>query len=63
LIPVRDKTFYYTIEKPSIEEFRERGSKFIAYAYPIETTDDFKKLLQNLKKRASQSSIIVLLTA
>ena len=50
MTPVSDKTFYYTIEKPSVEEFKERGSKFIAYAYPIETTDDFKKLLQNLKK-------------
>ena len=47
---ISDKTFYYTIEKPSVAEFKERGSKFIAYAYPIETVDDFKKLLQNLKK-------------
>ncbi len=50
MITTSDKTFYYTIEKPSVEEFKDRGSKFIAYAYPIETTDDFKKLLQNLKK-------------
>jgi len=50
LTPVSDKTFYYTIEKSSVEEFKDRGSKFIAYACPIETTEDFKKLLQNLKK-------------
>jgi uncharacterized YigZ family protein len=50
LSTISGKTFYYTIEKPSVEEFKERGSKFIAYAYPIETTEDFKKLLQNLKK-------------
>ncbi len=50
MITTSDKIFYYTIEKPSVEEFKDRGSKFIAYAYPIETTDDFKKLLQNLKK-------------
>ena len=31
-------------------EFKERGSKFIAFACPIETVEDFKKLLQNLKK-------------
>lgn len=48
--PISEKTFYNTIEQSSIEEFKERGSKFIAYAYPIETVDDFKKLLQNLKK-------------
>ena len=45
-----DKTTYFTLEKPSMAEFKERGSKFIAYAYPIETVDDFKKILQNLKK-------------
>ena len=45
-----DKTTYYTIEKPSMAEFKERGSKFIAYAYPIDSVDEFKKILQNLKK-------------
>jgi uncharacterized YigZ family protein len=50
LTSTSDQTFYYTIEKPSVEEFKDRGSKFIAYAYPIETVDDFKKLLQCLKK-------------
>ena len=43
-------TFYNTIEKPSLAEFKEKGSKFLAYAYPIETVEDFKKHLQNLKK-------------
>ena len=45
-----DPTFYFTIEKSAMAEFKERGSKFVAFAYPIETTDDFKKLLQNLNK-------------
>ncbi len=45
-----DKDFYYTIGAPSSEEFKERGSKFIAYAFPVETVDDFKKQLQLLKK-------------
>ncbi len=45
-----DKTFYYTIDKTAMAEFKERGSKFIAYAYPIETAEDFKKHLQQLKK-------------
>ncbi len=45
-----EKNTYYTIEKPSMAEFKERGSKFIAYAYPITTVEDFKKILQNLKK-------------
>ena len=55
MVTTSDKTFYYTIEKPSVEEFKDRGSKFIAYAYPIETTDNFKKLLQNLKKEHSKA--------
>ncbi len=42
--------FYTTIEKPSTAEFKDRGSKFIAYAFPIATADDFKKQLQLLKK-------------
>jgi uncharacterized YigZ family protein len=50
LIPANEATFYYTIEKASVEEFKDRGSKFIAFAYPIETVDDFKKYLQQLKK-------------
>ena len=45
-----DLEFYKTIEQPAIAEFKDRGSKFTAYAYPIETVDDFKKHLQNLKK-------------
>ena len=42
--------FYYTIEQPATAEFKDRGSKFIAYAFPIETADDFKQQLQSLKK-------------
>ncbi len=45
-----DKDFYLTIEKPSSAEFKDRGSKFIAFAFPITTSDDFKKQLQLLKK-------------
>lgn len=42
--------FYTTIEKPAIAEFKDRGSRFIAYAYPIATIDDFKLRLAELKK-------------
>ena len=45
-----NEDFYFTIEKPSSAEFKDRGSKFIAYAFPIETADDFKTQLQRLKK-------------
>jgi len=41
---------YLTIEKTAFAEFKERGSKFIAFAYPIQTVDEFKVHLQLLKK-------------
>jgi len=46
---------YYTIEKPSVAEFKDRGSKFLAYAYHIQNTDDFKKYLQALKKEHAKA--------
>ena len=47
---IKEKAFYCTIEKPSVAEFKDRGSKFIAYAYPIQSVDDFKQYLMLLKK-------------
>lgn len=45
-----DQLVYNTIEKPSTAELKDRGSRFIAYAYPILKVEDFKKHLQELKK-------------
>lgn len=42
--------FYKTIDKPGVAEYKDRGSKFIAHAYPICDADDFKKYLRQLKK-------------
>ena len=41
---------YYTIEKPSVAEYKDRGSRFLAYAYPIQSADDFKQHLKILKE-------------
>jgi len=41
---------YTTIEKPSVAEFKDRGSRFIAYAFPINDVLDFKEKLAALKK-------------
>ena len=46
----KEQHFYCTVDKPSVTEFKDRGSKFIAYVYPISTADDFKQNLQALKK-------------
>lgn len=42
--------YYNTIEQAAQAEYKDRGSKFLAYAYPVNTPDDFKKILQGLKK-------------
>lgn len=42
--------YYHTIEKSSVAEFKDRGSKFLAYAFPIQAIDDFKKRLKELKE-------------
>lgn len=41
---------YKTISAASTGDFRDRGSKFLAYAYPITGTQDVKEKLQHLKK-------------
>jgi uncharacterized YigZ family protein len=42
--------FYKTISQPAVAEFKDRGSRFIAYAFPVQSTDEFKNYLQQLKK-------------
>jgi uncharacterized YigZ family protein len=41
---------YHTIEKPSVAEFKDRGSRFIAYAFPVGDVTGFKEKLAVLKK-------------
>lgn len=45
-----DREYYQTIEKTSFAEYKDRGSKFIAYAYPAQTVEECKQYLQQLKK-------------
>jgi len=40
---------YSTIEKPAEAAFHDRGSRFLAFAFPITTLADFKKGLKALK--------------
>ena len=40
---------YRTIEKATEGLFKDRGSKFLAYAYPISDVDEVKRLLEQLK--------------
>ena len=45
-----DPFYYYTIEQPSMAEFKDRGSKFFAFVYPAKDIDACKKILAQLKK-------------
>ena len=45
-----ESEFYKTIDQPAVAEYKDRGSKFLAFANPIVTADDFKKQLVFLKK-------------
>lgn len=41
---------YFTIESQAVAEYKDRGSKFLAYSFPLKHVEDFKKHLQTLKK-------------
>ena len=51
-----DQEFYYTIDKAAVAEYKDKGSKFIAYAFPIKDADDFKARLAELKKEHPKAS-------
>ncbi len=46
--PAKDS--YLTLSAPSQGEFKDRGSKFIAYAFPIENELDWPFYLEQIKK-------------
>lgn len=41
---------YRTIECPSEGLYKEKGSKFLAFAYPVQTVDEVKRCLDRLRK-------------
>lgn len=51
-----DQEFYQTIEKKGTAETRDRGSRFIAYAFPLEDAATFKTLLEQVKKEHPKAS-------
>lgn len=47
-----EKDTYKTILKPGKETlFKERGSKFFGYAFPVKTEDEVKDYIEELKKK------------
>jgi len=44
-----DDTFK-TIEKPSEGLFKDKGSRFISYAFPVNSEEEIREIVQSLKK-------------
>jgi uncharacterized YigZ family protein len=47
---------YSTIEKPGEGIFRDRGSKFLGYAYPIISDQDIKEIVAKLKQEHTKAN-------
>jgi uncharacterized YigZ family protein len=47
---------FLTIEKNAIAEYKDRGSRFIGYAFPLESAEDFKIKLASVKKEHPKAS-------
>lgn len=46
----QEKYTYHTIQAATQADFRDRGSKFLAYTYPVKDKEEVKQQLQLLKK-------------
>ncbi|MBS1655656.1 MAG: YigZ family protein [Bacteroidetes bacterium] len=47
---MQEKDFYYTVENNATAEYKDRGSKFIAYSFPVNDVKEFKDRLAEIKK-------------
>jgi uncharacterized YigZ family protein len=48
--------FYHTIDSEGCAEYKDRGSKFLAYTFFIKNKEDFKKYLEKIKKEHAKAS-------
>lgn len=53
---MQESNFYNCIENKATAEFTDRGSRFIAYAYPVTSIDTFKACLAEVKKMHPKAS-------
>lgn len=49
------KDTYRTLAAPCEAEFRDRGSKFLAYAFPLQNEQDWEECLDSVKKAHSKA--------
>jgi uncharacterized YigZ family protein len=47
---MEEKSFFNTIDKPGVAEYKDRGSRFIAYAFPISSIVDFKGRMDDVRR-------------
>lgn len=47
---------YLTITQPATGEFKDKGSKFLGFVYPIKTEDEGKEIVKLLKKEHPQAN-------
>ncbi|MBX2931248.1 MAG: YigZ family protein [Chitinophagaceae bacterium] len=52
----KEQDYYLTIAQNSKAEFKEKGSRFIAYTFPITTAEDVKTHIASLKKEHPKAS-------
>jgi uncharacterized YigZ family protein len=48
---MQESDSYKTIQNPSEGLYKEKGSKFLSFAYPISTEEEVKSLIANAKKK------------
>ena len=53
---MHDPNYYLTIESPSVAEYTDRGSKFVALAFPVLSIDEFKHMLNDIKSQHPKAS-------
>lgn len=42
---------YFTLEKSSQGSYKEKGSKFLAFAFPVKNEDEIREIISELKKK------------
>lgn len=53
---MHDPNYYQTIETPSVAEYNDRGSRFIALVFPVLSIEDFKLNLAEVKNQHPKAS-------
>lgn len=51
-----EQDFYNTIDRQGTAEFKDRGSRFIGYSFPIQQVEDFRQWMEHVKKEHPKAS-------